>query len=303
MINTLRAWLALSRAPFHTVGILPCVLGNALALRQQGSLRWDVMLWGVAGVVLTMLSTYYAGEYWDYREDALSGSLGPSRFSGGSQVIQRGLVPRRVLLLASIIALALALVVAAGLQAFYHTGTWTLALAAVGLLGGFFYSTRPVRWVSTGIGELWIALCYGWLPVAAGYYLQAGDIVPLIHWIAAPIGLSIFNVILLNEFPDFPADREAGKRNLAVRIGLERAAWLYAISSVASWITMWLAVRQGVSRRVLMPYLPVLVLSSVLVLQVIAGHWRNRAALERLCGMNIAVNLGTTAAFILALTW
>lgn len=303
MINTLRAWLALSRAPFHTVGILPFVLGNVLAFRQQGNLRWAVMGWGIAGVVLTMLATYYAGEYWDYREDTLSGSLGPSRFSGGSQVIQRGLVPRRALLLASIIALLLALVVAAGLQAFYHTGPWTLALAAAGLLGGFFYSTRPVRWVSTGIGELWIAFCYGWLPVAAGYYLQVGDVVPLIHWIAAPIGLSILNVILLNEFPDYPADREVGKRNLAVRVGLERAAWLYAISSVASWITTWLAVRQGVPRRVLVLYLPVLVLSCFLVFQVIVGRWRHRAALERLCGMNIAVNLGTTAAFILAYVW
>jgi hypothetical protein len=30
------------------------------------------------------------------------------------------------------------------------------------------------------------------------------------------------------------------------------------------------------------------------------GRWRDRAVLERLCGANLAVNLGTTAVYILA---
>jgi 1,4-dihydroxy-2-naphthoate octaprenyltransferase len=182
----------------------------------------------------------------------------------------------------------------------YQTGPWTMVFGTIGILGGFFYSTRPVRWVSTGFGELWIAFCYGWLPVAVGYYLQTGEIVPLVHWLAVPIGLTIFNVILLNEFPDYPADVTAGKANLTARMGRERAAWIYGIVSLGSWIGMGLSLTNGVPLRALWLYLPILALSLVLTVLVVRGRWQDRDTLEMLCGANIGVNLGTTLAYILA---
>jgi hypothetical protein len=39
-----------------------------------------------------------------------------------------------------------------------------------------------------------------------------------------------------------------------------------------------------------------------LVVLVVRGHWRERTTLERLCAANLGVNLGTTAAYILAFT-
>jgi len=296
----LRAWLALSRPPFHSVGVLPFILGGVLAWRQGGAFRWNVCAWGTLGVVLVMLATYYAGEYWDYAEDSLSARLGPSRFAGGSRVLQRGLLPRQAALGASLTSLLLAIGVGAILQLGYRTGPWTICLGAVGMLGGFFYSTRPVRWVRTGWGELWIAFCYGWLPVAVGYYLQVGRIAPLVHWLAAPIGLTIFNVILLNEFPDYPADLATGKANLVVRLGQERASRLYGLTSLGSWIAMLLSLGHGVPTRALWFYLPILALSLILVVSVMRRRWRDRAILERLCAANLAVNLGTTATYILA---
>jgi 1,4-dihydroxy-2-naphthoate octaprenyltransferase len=296
----LKAWLTLSRLPFHSVGVLPFVLGTVLAWRQTGAFRWDICAWGVLGVVLVMLATYYAGEYWDYAEDTLSGRAGGSRFAGGSQVLQKGLLPRHAARRASWLSLLLALAVGCMLQSVYHTGPWTLPLGLLGLLAGFFYSTRPVRWVGRGWGELWIGFCYGWLPVAVGYYLQSGHIAPIIHWLALPIGLTIFNVILLNEFPDYAADREAGKANLTVRLGRERAAWLYALASVLSWLTVGLSLQHGVPWLAAWLYLPVLLLSLILVVLVLNGRWRNRDALEKLCAANLVVNLGTTAAYVLA---
>jgi len=296
----LSAWIALSRPPFHSVGVLPFVLGSVMAWRLDGTFRWELGAWGTLGVVLVMLATYYAGEYWDYAEDTLSARLGPSRFAGGSRVLQHGLLPRKAALWASLVSLLLALGVGLVLQLGYHTGPWTLPLGIVGMLGGFFYSTRPVRWVSTGVGELWIAFCYGWLPVAVGYYLQVGRIAPLVHWLAIPIGLTIFNVILLNEFPDYPADRAAGKTNLLVRLGPERASVVYSLASAGSWAGMFLSLGRGVPTRALWFYLPILALSAILVLLVLRRRWEDRDALERLCAANLLVNLGTTAAYVLA---
>jgi 1,4-dihydroxy-2-naphthoate octaprenyltransferase len=150
------------------------------------------------------------------------------------------------------------------------------------------------------VGELWIAFCYGWLPVAVGYYLQIGRIMPLVHWLSIPIGLSIFNVILLNEFPDYPADSAVGKKNLVVRLGPERASFVYGLVSLLGWVAMGFSVRRGVPLRALWFYLPILGLSFALAVLVTRGRWRDRAFLEVLCGLNLAVNLGTTAVYILA---
>jgi 1,4-dihydroxy-2-naphthoate octaprenyltransferase len=280
--------------------VLPFILGGVLAWRQGEPFRWAVFGWGTLGVVLTMLATYYAGEYWDYAEDTLSGQQGGSRFAGGSQVLQRGLLPRRAALHASLFSLLSATAVGLVLQLGYRTGPWTVPFALLGLFGGFFYSTRPLRWVGRGWGELWIAFCYGWLPVAVGYYLHAGYVTPAIHWMAAPIGLSIFNVILLNEFPDHLSDVATGKANLAVRLGRDRASQLYGLTSLASWTAMLLSVKHGVPIRALWFYLPILILSLALVLGVLRARWKDRAILERLCAATLAVNLGTTAAYILA---
>jgi 1,4-dihydroxy-2-naphthoate octaprenyltransferase len=296
----LSAWVALSRLPFHSVGVLPFILGGVLAWRLGGVFRWDVFAWGTLGVVLVMLATYYANEYWDIVEDVLSARLGPSRFAGGSQVLPRGLLPRHAALWASLVSLLLAIGVALILQLGYGTGPLTVPFAVVGLLGGFFYSTRPLRWVSRGWGELWIAFCYGWLPVAVGYYLQVGKIAPLVHWLAIPIGFTIFNVILLNEFPDYSADLEAGKANLTVRLGPERASRLYGLISLGSWTAMLFSLSRGVPTRALWFYLPIVALSLILVVMVMRGRWRDRGTLEKLCGANLVVNLGTTAAYILA---
>jgi len=281
------------------VGVLPYVLGAVAAREIAGVFRPDTFAMGTLAVVLVMLAAYYAGEYWDVAEDALSARDGARPFSGGSQVVQRGLLPRRAPLAAALASVLLALGVSLILAFGCRTGSWTVPFAILGLVGGFFYSAPPLRWIARGWGEVWIALCYGWLTVAFGYYLQGGAMPPFVGWMTVPIGLTIFNVILLNEFPDYPADRAAGKANLAVRMGRKRASRLYGLVSLSGVMAVLLSIRQGAPREALYIHLPVLLLSLILAVQVLRGRWQERAALDRLCAGTIAVNLGTTAAYIL----
>jgi 1,4-dihydroxy-2-naphthoate octaprenyltransferase len=299
-MTKIQAWLALSRPPFHTVGVLPFILGTVLAYKTQGIFNVQILVLGTIGVILIMLSTYYGGEYWDFVEDTLVAKGKKSKFAGGSGVLQRGILPRQVALTASIASLSLALVVGIVLQFVYKTGPLTLLFGVVGMVAGFFYSTRPIRWVRTGLGELLIALCYGWLPVAVGYYLQIGGIFSLIHWMAIPIGLTIFNVILLNEYPDYAADLAAGKTNLLVRLGKNRGAYIYGIAGIGSVLFFVISLIRGVPVKALWFYLPVGVVAIVLVVLVMKGRWNDRNMLEKICGLNILVNLLTTASYIFA---
>jgi 1,4-dihydroxy-2-naphthoate octaprenyltransferase len=299
-VKKIRAWIALSRPPFHVVGVLPFILGGVLAWWLGGEFRWDIFMWGTLGVIFVMLATYYAGEWSDYAEDSLAGTMHASHFAGGSQVVQRGLLPREAALRASVVALMLALGVGVVLQFGLHTGPWTLLLGIIGLMGGLFYSAQPLRWVRRGWGELWIAFCYGWLTVATGFYLQTGSIAPLITWIAVPIALTIFNVILLNEYLDYWADVEASKKNLVVRLGRESAARLYVLVGIGSWLAFLLTLREGVPLRALWVFLPTALISLFTVISVLHGHWRQQSILGRLCAATMIVNVGTTAAYLFA---
>ncbi|HQI81419.1 MAG TPA: prenyltransferase [Deltaproteobacteria bacterium] len=299
--TAIRAWIMMARIPFHSVGVLPFCLGAMLAWRTTGTFNWPVFLWATLAVVLIMLSTYLAGEFSDLEEDRLSAQMERNRFTGGSQAVVQGLVPRHHPRVGSYVALALAGAIGVLLQFGYHTGPWTIPLGMTGMLFGFFYSTEPLRWVKRGIGEIIIGFSYGWLPIAVSFYLQTGHFSPLVHWMSLPVALSIFNVILINEFPDHPADLRQGKKNLTVRFGKKTASLVYAAASLAGVLLSPLAVTAGLSPNSLIFLLPVAVLSILAAMGMLTGKHADRAVLEKMCGLTIAVNLLYAAAYMASL--
>ena len=299
--NKLLAWFFLSRPPFHTVGIFPFLLGGLLARQVTGHLDWIILGWGALAVVLIMLATYYAGEYFDYETDTLSARLERNPFSGGTQILQTAIIPRKQAFIAALICLCLAGAAGLLLQFYYKTGPYTIPLGVLGMFAGFFYSSQPIQWAYRGIGEIWIGFCYGWLAIAASFYLQAGKLSPLVHWTALPIALTIFNVILINEFPDYLADQKVSKKNLVVRFGKVKMSKLYTLISIAVWLSFFLSVLAGIHLKALFFFSPVFLLSFATTLQVLRGEYKNRNKLKQICAKTLIVNLGTTISFILSI--
>jgi len=298
-----RFWFVLSRPAFHAVGLLPFVLGTVLAYRLAGMWNVEIFILGMVGVLLILLSTYHSGEYFDRVGDAISLTLHKNKFAGGTRVVPTHRVHPLIPLWTSVISFLLAAFVGVTLQWGYHTGPWTLPLGAVGALAGFFYSTEPIRLVKRGWGEIFIAFCYGWLPVATAYYLQTASIAPVIHWLWIPIGSSIFNVILLNEIPDYEADRLTGKKNLLLRIGLRRGIRLYHAMNSLTILGVFLSPFFGVSSKVVVWFSPFFLMALFVSWALFRGYFRDSRQMEILCGLNIAVNLGTTGSYIVAYLW
>ena len=113
--------------------------------------------------------------------------------------------------------------------------TFILSLGLAGLLGGYFYTARPIQLGYRGMGEFVIAALFGLLPVYGSYYLQAGaiDAVPLVP--AIIVSILIFLVILINEFPDLSADAAVNKKTLVVWLGVPVCVWICRIALVASF--------------------------------------------------------------------
>ena len=288
------AWWKLSRIPFLSVGILPLVLGFILAWRWGYRGSFELYLFAVAAAILVMWMTYYLGEWNDLEGDRINQNF--NRFSGGSRVLVKGILPARVSLLLGYGCLAGAVLVVFYIYLQYRTDLRTLLLGGLGIVFGFFYSNKPIRWSYHGWGEILIGFCYGWLPIATGFFLFTGFFISQILLLSIPVGLSIFNVILINEFPDEEADRTIGKKNLVVRFGKERMGDLYiGLSLLAgmSFIKMMWGIGLTAHWLLALSGVPLFLILWNLI-QVWLGNYRDAERLERLCRNTLFVNLSVT---------
>jgi 1,4-dihydroxy-2-naphthoate octaprenyltransferase len=297
----IKDWFKAARPPFHTVGVLPFILGSVLAWKMVPNFNWPVFILGVIAVILIMLTTYYNGEFYDMKEDELSGKMEKNKFSGGSQVMFEGSIKTKNVKIVGYITVILAMLIGVIIQFYYKTGYLTIPLGALGIIAGFFYSKPPFRWVESGFGELMIGFCYGWLPVAVSFYLQSGKIYDVVHWISVPIACTIFNVILINEFPDYPADSLAKKTNITVRFGKERASVIYIVVTFLGWLFFAISLFRGIPNIAFLFYLPIFVISLILSILMLLKKYQNRKTLEIMCALTIVTNLGTSIVYILAI--
>jgi len=282
-------WVRLCRPKFHLVGVLPFILGNVLALSYGHLVNWMVMVLGSLAVVLLMLVTYLLGEYFDYEVDSLNVEF--NSFSGGTRVLQTGKISKRAVLVVALLLIVPIVAIGLILQFHYRCGPLTIFLGVFGLCAGVFYSAKPVQWAYHGLGELFIAICYGWLTVNTGYYLQTGQFDFPGTLVSIPIMSSVAAVIIINEFPDYNADRTAGKRNLVVSLGKATSGAIYQILLLITLLSSFFASIYPFS----FPYyfLPLITVPIVLrmLLQSSRIDKRGPAGLESLCAQTIVLNL------------
>ena len=290
----LTAWWKLSRVPFLSVGILPLVLGFVLAWRWGYKGPLGLYLFSSIAVILTMWMSYYLGERNDLEGDRLNQDF--NRFSGGSRILVKGILPGWVSILLGYGCLVAAILTGLYIYLQYQTGPWTLLLGGIGIFSGFFYSGKPFQWSYRGIGEILIGFCYGWLPIATGFYLFTGFFSGQAFLLSIPVGLSIFNVILINEFPDEEADRAIGKRNLVVRFGRVRMSDLYLGLSILiglSFIKVLLVVGQTPLWIFMLSAIPLMLILWNLI-QIWRGDYQDAKKLEMLCRNTLFINLSIT---------
>ncbi|MHC4636716.1 MAG: 1,4-dihydroxy-2-naphthoate octaprenyltransferase [Planctomycetota bacterium] len=224
-----------TRPKFLTASAAPILVGTALGYAAGGIFHPLLFVLAFFSMMLLHSGANMANDYYDHtsRNDWVNQNLTP--FSGGRRYIQEGILSAKATLLESLFLLALG--AAVGLVIFLLTNSWLiLVFGVIGLLGGFFYTGAPVRLGYRGVGEFVIMMLFGLLPVTGSYYLQTGtiDVVAVIP--AVIVGILIFLVIFINEFPDAEADRAVNKRTLVVCIGVERSIWIYRIALVASYV-------------------------------------------------------------------
>ncbi|HHV07685.1 MAG TPA: prenyltransferase [Firmicutes bacterium] len=287
------------RGPFVSASLLPVLYGTALARWYGFSISPLRLLLNVLGVVALHFGANAANDYYDYVFGADPARAVIKPFSGGSQLLQRGLLqPRHYswligghLALASVIALGFGFV----------AGPIAAILGLSGIFFGYYYSAPPVKLAYRGWGELAVGLAFGPLSVAGSFALYGGLPPKEVFAASLPLAFLIANVLYVNQYADYAEDKEADKLNLVVRLGPNRALpGVYALFA-AAYAALIMALVGG--------YLPLSAAAGTLTLPL--ALWaarRTRQSLQqpdKLAAASLAtiiVHAVTGAALIMTLT-
>lgn len=233
----LRTWVLAARIPTLPAAVVPVLVGTAAAW-SEGQLRPLLFVAALVAALLIQIGTNLANDYFDFRKGAdTSERLGPIR------ITQSGLMPPETVRMATILTFGLAVPIGAYLSV---VGGWPiLVVGLLSIVAGILYTGGPWPLAYHGLGDLTVFLFFGLVAVIGTTYLHTGSAgLPAIIY-ALPVALLVTAILVVNNLRDIATDRAAGKRTLAVRLGVRgtRVEYLLLLGAaylvpLAAWIIL-----------------------------------------------------------------
>jgi 1,4-dihydroxy-2-naphthoate octaprenyltransferase len=277
-----------TRLPFLSATIVPVFLGLAAAGYDRRFSFWLALLTLLGGMAVH-LGLNVANDIFDTLSGADEVNFTPTQFSGGSRVLQYGLVSLRQMVAIAAICYAVAI-----------TGLGLLWVGVAGVLISYFYTAPPLRLVHRGLGELCVALGFGPIMTLGAYFVQTGQYAlrPLV--LSIPVALLVMLILYANEIPDRGADAKAGKRTLVVRMPKAAVLQGYVAGVAAAYLVVIVGVLLGV-----LPWPTLLaLLTALLAYQTYEGlraHYDSPYQLMPYLGKNVKLHLYTGLLLVLGM--
>lgn len=281
--------LRTTRLPFLTATLIPVALGILIAT-HQGSFDLVAALLTLVGASFVQLGLNVANDVFDTMQGADDANVTPTQFSGGSRVIQYGLVSFRQMAALSTVFYSLAGLVGLVLLA-THGSTALLAIGVVGFIVSLGYTAPPLKFVYRGLGEIAVALGFGPFMLVGAYVVQTGGALSWEPFVASiPVALLVALILYVNEIPDRRGDAHAGKRTLPVRFSKRAVIAGYNVAVVGAFVALGVGVAVG-----LLPVPALLMLATIpLALQVsrgLAPNYENPYGLMAIMGTNVKLHM------------
>ncbi|MBN2637080.1 MAG: 1,4-dihydroxy-2-naphthoate polyprenyltransferase [Prolixibacteraceae bacterium] len=234
---TPKSWINAARPRTLPLALSGIIMGCGLAW-SVGSIHILVSVLAIITATLIQIFSNFANDYGDSQRGTDNQfRVGPTR------TMQSGEISKKEMEKGMFVIGGLSLLVGLGLVYF---GTWhhskTIFFIFIGfgilsLLAAYFYTAGRKSYGYIGLGDLFVFLFFGLLPVAGVFYLNANYLPDSIFLPAITIGLFSTGVLNLNNMRDIENDKNSGKITLAVRMGQQKS-WIYHVSLIlGGWIT------------------------------------------------------------------
>ncbi len=230
----LKVWFLETRPQFLLLTVVLTFLGISIAW-YDGYFHLGYALLTFLGLLLCHISVNVLNDYFDYKS-GIDLETKRTPFSGGSGILPTSLLKPKQVLWFGLISLMLAVPI--GVYFVLARGWGLLPLLIVGALCTVIYTPLLTR---LGFPEWAPGAGMGTLPVLGVYFIQTTVYTFPAVIAAIPSGLLVFNLLLLNEFPDVEADKKAGRKTTPILIGKTKAWMVYSALTIIVylWIIGW----------------------------------------------------------------
>ncbi|HKJ02011.1 MAG TPA: 1,4-dihydroxy-2-naphthoate polyprenyltransferase [Longimicrobiales bacterium] len=232
---SLRHWVLAARPKTLTAAAAPVVAGTGLAAFHGGASALPALA-ALVGALLIQVATNLANDYYDFvRGGDTVERVGPVR------VTQAGLLAPASVKRGMLLTLAAALLV--GCYLVWVGGLPIVVIGLASLACAVLYTGGPYPLAYHGLGDAFVFVFFGLVAVSGTVYVQLLAWPPDALLAGAAMGALSTAILVVNNLRDLPTDAKAGKRTLAVRLGLggTRAEYLLMLAvaaavPVAGWV-------------------------------------------------------------------
>ncbi|MDT8340921.1 MAG: 1,4-dihydroxy-2-naphthoate polyprenyltransferase [Longimicrobiales bacterium] len=205
-------WILAARPRTLPAAAAPVLVGTALAWRLGGFSLLPALA-ALAGALSIQVATNLGNDYFDYRHGAdTEARVGPVR------VTQAGLLSPAAVRRGMALALLAALLV--GVYLIQVAGPPILWIGLASLVCAVAYTGGPFPLAYRGLGDVFVFVFFGLVAVAGTVYVQTLVFSWEALWAGAGVGSVSTALLVVNNLRDVETDAAAGKRTLAVRLGV-----------------------------------------------------------------------------------
>ena len=218
-MTTARLWYEGARPKTLGAAVSPVLVGTA-AGSLAGATNWTRAAAALVVAVALQVGVNYANDYSDGVRGTDANRRGPVRLTA------TGLATPRAVRTAAACAFAVAAIVGGVLSVVVNPWLLLLGVAAIGAAVTYTGGPKPYGYI--GLGEVMVLVFFGFVATVGSAYVQH-ERIPAAAWFGAlAVGLPACGILLANNIRDAESDRLAGKRTIAVRVGVAPARALYA---------------------------------------------------------------------------
>lgn len=210
MYQKLEIWLRIIRFKFLAASAIAVTNGLVLGyLTHPNSFNIYFAILTYIGIFCLHSSVDLFNDYWDYKR-GIDLITKRTKFSGGTGVLPEGLLRPNTVYMAAFIFLILGLSI--GAFFIFIKGFVIALILGFATLSIILYSTTLVN---LGLGELFVGI-KGMLIVIGSLFIQTNEIPTVSIIIGIVTGLLSSLVLYINSIPDIKADKEKGRKTLAI---------------------------------------------------------------------------------------
>jgi 1,4-dihydroxy-2-naphthoate octaprenyltransferase len=215
--SMLKALLSGTRPKTLTAALAPIFVGTALVhAASSEALTPALSFFALISTLFIQIGTNFFNDVLDFKKGADTAErLGPTRLS------QSGALSPKVVAMAGVASFLLACLFA--LPLVWSGGSVILAIGLISLLCGYLYTGGPFPLAYVGLGEVFVVIFFGWVAVGGLFFLHTHEFAPAALLAGTQLGFLASVLIAINNLRDITNDAKAGKKTMAVRLGVKNS--------------------------------------------------------------------------------